>query len=82
MTKTCGVEEARQSLPALLDQARHGESTIITRHGLPIAAVVPIDVAHANTRGRTTIGLHALGSSGAGLWSGGDAVAAQRDEWR
>jgi prevent-host-death family protein len=37
-----GAEEARNRLPELLDAAEHGETTIITRHGRPVAALVPI----------------------------------------
>ena len=77
MPKICGVEEARQALPSLLDRARRGESTIITRHGTPVAAVVPIERALA----RSTVSLAALSGSGKGLWLGKDSIAAQRDEW-
>jgi prevent-host-death family protein len=37
-----GAEEARNRLPELLAAAEQGQSTIITRHGRPIAALVPI----------------------------------------
>src|SRR5437764_14700374 len=36
------TEEVRNQLPDLLDAAEKGQSTIITRHGRPIAALVPI----------------------------------------
>ena len=77
MSKTYGVEEARQALPKLLDLADRGTTTIITRHGRAIAALVPVD--HAQRRSFVTI--TALRGSGKGLWSGQDSVAAQRDEW-
>jgi prevent-host-death family protein len=35
-------EEARAQLPDLLTAAEQGQSTIITRHGKPVAALVPI----------------------------------------
>ena len=38
-----GAEEARNQLPDLLDAAEKGRSTIITRHGRPVAALVPIE---------------------------------------
>ena len=38
-----GVEEARKRLPELLDQARtEGLVTIVTRRGVPCAAIVPL----------------------------------------
>jgi prevent-host-death family protein len=37
-----GAEEARNRLPELLATAENGQSTIITRHGRPVAALVPI----------------------------------------
>jgi prevent-host-death family protein len=38
-----GAEEARNQLPELLDAAEKGRSTIITRHGRPVAALMPLD---------------------------------------
>jgi len=77
MSKTYGVEEARQALPKLLDLANRGTSTIITRHGRPVAALVPVDRA----QGRAVVNMTALRGSGKGLWTGCDSVTAQRDEW-
>ena len=37
-----GAEEARNELPDLLAAAEKGRATIITRHGRPVAALVPI----------------------------------------
>ena len=37
-----GVLEARQRFPELLRRARGGEETLITRHGTPVAALVPL----------------------------------------
>ncbi|MBV8934411.1 MAG: type II toxin-antitoxin system Phd/YefM family antitoxin [Alphaproteobacteria bacterium] len=45
-----GVEEARNQLPALLDAAEKGRSTVITRRGVPIAALVPIATYNAAVR--------------------------------
>lgn len=77
MTKTYGVEEARQALPSLLDLANQGTSTIITRHGRAIAALVPVD----RVPRRPGVSVASLCGSGVGLWSGDDAIARQRDEW-
>ena len=37
-----GAEEARSRLPELLAAAEQGQSTIITRHGRPVAVLMPI----------------------------------------
>ncbi|MFM7118961.1 MAG: type II toxin-antitoxin system prevent-host-death family antitoxin, partial [Gammaproteobacteria bacterium] len=36
-----GAEEARQQLPAILSAAANRQTTVITRNGRPVAAVVP-----------------------------------------
>ncbi|MBW0006044.1 MAG: type II toxin-antitoxin system Phd/YefM family antitoxin [Hyphomicrobiales bacterium] len=38
-----GAEEARNQLPYLLEAAERGRSTITTRHGCPVATLVPIE---------------------------------------
>lgn len=38
-----GAEEARAELPSLLDAAERGETTLITRRGRAVAALVPSD---------------------------------------
>ena len=74
-----GAEKAREQLPAILDAAAAGRSTIITRRGQAIAAVVPVDQARTRQAGA----LLALAGSGKGLWGAASAktVAALRDEW-
>jgi prevent-host-death family protein len=75
-----GAEEARNQLPNLLEAAERGESTIITRHGRPVAALVPIDVYSATMSQQS---LMPLEGSGKGLW-GADSTATireLRDEW-
>lgn len=37
------IREARAHLPHLVDLAERGESTVITRHGKPVAKVAPIE---------------------------------------
>lgn len=39
---TLGVEAARRRLPELLSRAQAGHSTLISRHGKPVAALVPL----------------------------------------
>ena len=75
-----GAEEARNQLPDLLDAAVQGRSTIITRRGRPIAALVPI--ATYNATGRQ-LPLTPLEGSGRGLWGRNSTrtIRALRDEW-
>ena len=40
--KQVGVYEAKTHLPRLLDEVEQGETITITRHGRPIARVVPV----------------------------------------
>lgn len=37
-----GAYEAKTHLPELLDQVAHGEQITITRHGVPVALLVPV----------------------------------------
>ena len=39
--KTVGVYEAKTQLPRLLDQVAHGQRVTITRHGVPVAVLIP-----------------------------------------
>ena len=74
------AEEARKQLPDLLDAAENGQSTIITRHGRPVAALVPIAVYDATV---CQLPLTPLMGSGRGLW-GEDSrrtIRELRDEW-
>lgn len=74
-----GAEEARQQLPAILADAAAGRTTIITRHGRVVAAVVPA----ASARPAKPGSLQSLAGSGRGLW-GADSrktLARLRDEW-
>ena len=76
-----GLEQARMQLPHLAAEAHAGTQSIITKHGKPYAAIVPLqDAARAANRGAGVLGLR---GSGAGLW-GDDAAAAVdalRSEW-
>ena len=37
-----GAYEAKTHLPALLDQVAKGEQITITKHGVPVAQLVPV----------------------------------------
>ena len=43
--KHVGVYEAKSKLPALLDRVARGARITITRHGVPVAVLVPPDGA-------------------------------------
>lgn len=45
--KTMQAREAKAKFSELLQTAERGESTTITRHGKPVARIVPIDDAAA-----------------------------------
>ncbi len=75
-----GAEEARNQLPGLLKAAEKGHSTIITRHGRPVAALVPIEAHGAATRQQPVT---PVAGSGRGLWGKNAARTLRklRDEW-
>ena len=79
-SKTCGAEQARSHLPELLEYARQGSSTIITKHGRPYAALVPLAQSAPRRKGPSLLDLK---GSGAGLWGRNSArtVSRLRDEW-
>lgn len=74
-----GAEDARNQLPALLAEAEKGRTTIITRHGRSIAALVPMKGV-AQLRQKSLTG---LAGSGKGMWGENSAQALKhmRDEW-
>jgi len=43
--KTIGAYEAKTHLPRLLDEVEQGERITITKHGRPVAVLVPPDAA-------------------------------------
>jgi prevent-host-death family protein len=75
-----GVEDARSQLPALLAEAEKGRSTIITRHGRSIAAIVPVERVAGAQRQKSLL---ALAGSGKGLWGKDSSrtVRRLREEW-
>jgi prevent-host-death family protein len=82
MNKTArrGAEDARNQLPVLLEAAENGHSTIITKHGRPVAALVPLDAYDEGSRQEPLIPME---GSGRGLW-GEDSrrtLYDLRDEW-
>lgn len=41
--KSVGSYEAKTHLPALLERVAKGEEIVITKHGVPIARLVPVE---------------------------------------
>ena len=78
--QTMGAEEARKLFPRVVERASQGKTTLITKHGRPCAAVVPVAEAHARRRaGETFLDLR---GSAKGIY--GDAakyIVALRKEW-
>jgi prevent-host-death family protein len=75
-----GAEEARNQLPTLLIAAERGRQTIITRHGRPVAVLVPFS-AHAE--GNQQRSLLPLSGTARGIYGrdGRTALRKLRDEW-
>ena len=75
-----GAEEARKQLPALVAAAAGGRTTIITKHGRAVAAVVPAD---SISPAKKQLPITALAGTGKGLWGNGStrSIAKLRDEW-
>lgn len=80
---TYGLEQARAQLPHIASEALAGEASVITRHGKPVAVVVPVEQWEAHQRARTGPGILALRGAGRGLWGKdpADTLAKLRDEW-
>jgi prevent-host-death family protein len=80
MPQHMGSEDARNDLPHLLQEAERGRSTVITRRGRAVAAVVPIEAFAAQERQQP---LSDLIGTGKGLWGRDSRVTLRklRDEW-
>ena len=83
-TPQYGLEQARAQLPLIASEAVAGTSSVITRHGKPVAVVVPVEQwRQEQARALKQGGILVLRGSGRGLWPEGAAplVAQLRDEW-
>lgn len=54
------VYEAKSKLSELLDKVRAGKEVVITRHGEPVARLVPVNAPAAPDRARAVRGVRAL----------------------
>ena len=75
-----GAEEARNQLPDLLAAAERGRTTVITKHGRPVAAIVPMEEVSGARKQHPLVTLR---GSGRGLWgkSSTRTLRGLRDEW-
>ncbi len=74
------LEEAQRKLPSLLDRAHRGQVTVITKRGVPYAAIAPVTDVVKRISG---IRIQELRGSGKDLWRE-DTVAQvneMRGEW-
>ncbi len=78
---TLGIEITRRRLPELVTAAHQGTVTVITKHGQPYAALVPVSMAGVKPGLPTS--LMTLKGSAAGLWGEDPArtIAKLRGEW-
>lgn len=79
-----GLEQARIQLPMIVANAHAGIRSIITKHGKPYAAIVPIqDVQRTSHSAELAAGILSLRGTGRGLWGNyvGQTVSDLRDEW-
>lgn len=85
MKPSYGLEQARAQLPRIAAEAHAGHTSVITRHGKPMAAVVPLVFLRAQQANKVRkAGILALRGTGRHLWPEGaaQAVAGIRDEWQ
>ncbi|HMO48459.1 MAG TPA: type II toxin-antitoxin system Phd/YefM family antitoxin [Rubrivivax sp.] len=78
-TRWIGLEEARSRLPELVRTAGEGSAHVITRHGRPVAALVPLSTLSAARRRANGV----LALRGTGLWDAQAARAIEklRSDW-
>ena len=79
-----GLEQARIQLPHIVAEAHAGLRSVITKHGKPYAAIVPLqDLALASTHASAGESFLALRGTGRGLWGAdvGQTVDDLRNEW-
>ena len=60
MSRTVGAYEAKTHLAALLDQVERGERITITRHGRPVAVLMPPSGLSGRTAEEAVAGLMEL----------------------
>lgn len=58
--RTVGAYEAKTHLPHLLDEVARGETITITRHGVPVALLVPAAESRRKSAGEVIAALREL----------------------
>lgn len=78
--RTIGIEQGRNTLPQLALRAFGGEPSVLTKHGKPYAAIVPLEMVRRAQSGNA--GFLALRGTGKGLWGAEPVqlIAEMRDE--
>lgn len=79
-----GLEKARAQLPRIVSEAHEGQTTIILRHGKPMAAVVPVDLLRVcEPPEPAPLKLSSLRGTGRGFWTerADQVVDELRTEW-
>lgn len=76
-----GAFEAKTHLSALLDRVEQGEEVTITRHGRPVAKLVPVQ-AFDRTEARALIERMLADAKASGAGATLDEIKAWRDEGR
>ncbi len=59
---TIGSFEAKTHLPALLERVQKGERITITKHGVPVALLVPAEISARKDRKQVIAALKQFGS--------------------
>jgi prevent-host-death family protein len=77
--KTVGAFEAKTHLSSLLEEVAGGEEILITRHGKPLARLVPVDSGGRERRLEAIAGLRSFAT---GRRLNGLSIRALRDEGR
>lgn len=77
--QTVGAFEAKTHLSELLERVRGGERITITKHGVPVAVLVP---AEQEQRRRTREAIESLDELRARTRPGPESIAELRDEGR
>ena len=77
---TVGIEQGRNTLPQLALRAFGGEPCVLTKHGKPYAAIVPLEMVQRAQMRKSNFS--ALRGTGKGLWGDAPAqmIADMRDE--
>ena len=77
---TVGIEQGRNTLPQLALRAFGGEPCVLTKHGKPYVAIVPLAMVKRDQVGKSSF--LDLRGSGKGLWGDAPAqmIADMRDE--